>query len=198
MAITSAFRNAVSAGDVKGIRIMMKDSLFVDTSFREFTDMENLAQSVPGLYDNYDGQELIEDSSKWDDDYMSDMRVQVVYNFSRERLEHLKKVVRHLRPAPARPQYATPPGGTAAGNARQNRPAGSRGGDYYEQKRRDEQNGRVASARGAKIGVGAVAGGVIGGAVAGLASASVLVGAAAGAVVVGAVVAVVTNGETKA
>lgn len=98
MAITNAFKNAVTAGDVRGIRIMMKDSMLVDPTFRQFNQMEKLAKNVSGLYDTHDGRGINEDNTTWDDEYMNTVRVDVIYNFSKERLEHLKKVVTYLRP----------------------------------------------------------------------------------------------------
>ena len=193
MAITDAFKNAVGAGDVRGIRIMMKDSLLVDPSFVEFNEMNNLARSVSGLYEPHDGREIIKDSSAWNDNYMNKLMVQVVGNFSNERVDHLKDVVRFLRPVAARQQQA----------ASSNRPASTpkphipaaqpRSSDYQEQKRQDERSGRIMSNRGVKIASGAVAGGVVGGAIAGFAGGPILIGAAAGAVVVGAVVVIATN-----
>ncbi len=40
MAITNFFRNAVSKGDIRGIRIMMKDSMLIDPTFAEFNEIE--------------------------------------------------------------------------------------------------------------------------------------------------------------
>ena len=195
MAITDAFRNAVSVGDVRGIRIMMKDSLLVDLSFNEFDEMSSLAQNISGLYDTHNGRGINEDKTTWDDDYMNTLRVDVIYNFSKERLDHLKKVVRHLRPFPVQPQQSAsasrpkprqmPP--TAATQPRRN--------NYQEQKHQDKKSGRITSYRSAKIATGAVAGGVVGGAVAGVASVPVLAGVTVGAAAAGAVVAVVTKGE---
>ena len=40
MALTKSFYEAVSEGNVRRIRIMMKNSLLVDPTFREFSEME--------------------------------------------------------------------------------------------------------------------------------------------------------------
>lgn len=107
MAITNAFINAVAAGNVRGIRIMMKDSLLVDPTFAEFNQMEQYARNINGLYDEHDGRELKEDEASWNDDYMNKLMVQVVGNFSHKRISRLKEIVRHLRPVashtPAKP-----------------------------------------------------------------------------------------------
>jgi hypothetical protein len=199
MAITDSFRNAVSSSDVRGIRIMMKDSLLVDPTFTEFNEMEKLTHNVNGLYDSHDGRELKSDKSAWNDDYMNNQMVQIVGNFSHNRVEHLKEVVRYLRPVAARPQSSFASDKDYVKRSTQSSQSNTSQRDYpksnyQEQKRQDERNNRIVS-RGSKITVGAVAGGVVGGAIAGFAGGAVAVGAVAGAVVVGAVVAIATNGE---
>jgi hypothetical protein len=193
MAITDAFRSAVATGDVRGIRIMMKDSLLVDPSFTEFNEMNNLARSVSGLYDPHDGREIIKDSSAWDDNYMNKLMVQVVGNFSDERVDHLKEVVRFLRPVAARPQQTASSSRTVPAQKPPVPATQPRNTNYQEQKQQDERSGRIVSNRGARIASGAVAGGVVGGAIAGFVGGPILIGAAAGAVAVGAVVVIATN-----
>jgi hypothetical protein len=159
---------------------MMKDSLLVDLTFHDFNEMSRLATKVPGLYDAHDGRSFVEDSSAWNDDYMNKLMVQVVGNFSHERLDHLKEVVRYLRPVPERvqtrphtPGYDT---SSATGTSEQRKCSV----DYRTQKAEDERNGRIVkvvggTAIGAVIGVGASTGAVI---------ACAAVGAAAGGVIV--------------
>lgn len=170
MAVTDAFRNDVSAGDVRGIRIMMKDSLLGDPTFIEFNDMSNLARNVSGLYDEHDGRELISDRSVWNDDYMNKLMVQVIRNFSHERLDHLKEVVKYLRPVSVGTRQI-PPNRT------------------YPRNRRDN------SSRGVKIAFGAGGGAVAGGVIAGISGGSVFIGALVGAVIVGGIAVFVTKEE---
>lgn len=96
--LTKEFYDAVKSGNVRRVRIMMKDSLLVDPTFEQFHDMEKIASSMDGLYDEHDGEELTKDRNQWDVDYMNRVMVSVVSNFSHERLDHLKEVVRYLRP----------------------------------------------------------------------------------------------------
>lgn len=98
MALTNAFYEAVKSGNVRRVRIMMQDSLLVDPTFTEFNAMEKAAASMAGLYDEHDGKEFVEDRTLWNDDYMDKVMVKVLSNFSHERIEHLKEVVRYLRP----------------------------------------------------------------------------------------------------
>lgn len=98
MALTNAFYQAVETGNVLRIRIMMKDSLLVDPSFEEFLEMEKIASGVENLYDKHDEKPFIVDKAFWNDDYMNKLMVKVLRNFSHERIDHIKEVVRYLRP----------------------------------------------------------------------------------------------------
>lgn len=188
MALTNAFYEAVNTGNVRRVRIMMKNSLLVDLSFEEFSEMEKIAVAMDGLYDVHDGRELNIDKSMWDNAYMDKLMVQVVSNFSRERMSHLKKVVRYLNPVtdttkktPAMPVENTHPSGNSSA------PKSS----YREQKARDQKNG---SYLGAKIAMGAVSGAVVGAIVASIAGVTVVGGAMAGGAIGGAAVTIVVNG----
>jgi hypothetical protein len=183
MALTNAFYDAVKDKNIRRLRIMMSDSLLVDPTFREFTEMDEVASSVEGLYEPFDGRPLETDESNWNDDYMSKQMVQVVSNFSHERINHLKSVIRYLRPVT---KFVNGNESKASNN-----PEVKRNMSYEEQKRQDQISGRY---RGAKIATGAVAGAVVGGVIASATGVTVVGGAIAGAVVGGVAVAVITNG----
>lgn len=189
MESSNVFYEAVAEKQVRKIRIMLKDSLLVDPTFEEFNELEKAASSVEGLYDAHDGRAFEENPELWNDAYMDKIMVQVVGNFSHERVEHLKKVVRKLRPVAEK---------SSSTSARKRTSSGRSGkSDYQAQKQRDQANGNY---REAKIVAGAVAGGVVccavGAAVA--SSAGAAVGAVGGAVVGAvAVAAYCSNNERK-
>ncbi len=193
MALTEAFNEAVKSGNVRRVRIMMKNSLIVDPTFAEFGAMERAASSMTGLYEPYDGREMIEDKSQWNDDYMDKVMVKLVSNFSHERITHAKAVVRYLRPAAAK---HTPPKNPSGGT--QQRPRVTRSEctqtDPREKKQQDPQSEKYL---GRTIGTGAAIGAFAGAAVAvivGGSAAAVVGGIAAGAAVGGVVTAAVTGG----
>jgi len=189
MTVAESINKAISNGDIKSIRLMMKNSLLADPSFAEFNEMTRIAGNLSGLYDAHDGRTLNSDKSAWNDDYMNNLMVQVVDNFSHERLNHLMEVVRYLRPAAARRQRSTSTGSTESGQIPPNRPSPSQRSGF--QKKRDQHN------RGERIAAGAAVGGVAGGIIAGIAGGSVLIGVAAAAVLAGAAVTVITKGEKR-
>lgn len=190
MALTNSFYDAVQSGNVRRVRIMMQDSLLVDPTFVEYKAMEKAAASMEGLYDEHDGKGLIKDRNLWNDDYMDKVMVKVLSNFSHERLDHLKEVVRYLRPVT---KYAAP----KQEQTNHHNYEHTRQGSYQEEKRRCQERGDYL---GAKIGVGAVAGAAVGGAIAcgvGAPAVGVIGGIAAGAVVGGVATARIVSGGKK-
>jgi hypothetical protein len=175
MALTNAFKDAVAEGKIMEIRIMLKDSLLVDPTFSRFDEMEKAAAGVQGLYDAHDGRALEDNEELWDDAYMDKLMVQVVGNFSHKRVEHLKKVVRKLRPVP-----------TSDAPKKINNNDAKR--SYQEQKRCDQESGNY---RGAVVAGGAVAGGIVGGVIGAAASFSAagVAACAVGVAVIGGVAA---------
>lgn len=187
MSLTNTFKEAVNSGNIQRIRIMMKNSLLVDPTFREFKEMENATASVKGLYDIHDGKKFEMNKGNWDDNYMNKQMAQVVSNFSHERIDHIKDVVCYLRPV----DKITPSHNeTRNSNSKNIKTTIS----YKEQKRRDQESGRYL---GAKIATGAVAGAVVGSVVGSAVGVTVATGAVAGAVVGGVAVSIVSNGGVK-
>lgn len=187
MALTNAFYEAVPSGNVRRVRIMMQDSLLVDPTFSEFNAMEKVAAAMTGLYDKHDGKEFIEDQTLWSDEYMDSVMVKVLSNFSHERINHLKEVVRYLRPVTKTAPLKQEQTSCRTVSTRQHN-------SYKEEKRRCQEQGDY---QGAKIGAGAIAGAAIGGvvtAVAGASTAGVVGGIAVGAAVGGGVAALIIDG----
>lgn len=96
--IGKPFRESVTNGDVRGLRIMIEDSLLVDGTFKQANEMLKLAKDVDGLYQQHDLRAFEIDSSKWNDAYLAKEMVRLINNFSRERLDHVKEIVRKLHP----------------------------------------------------------------------------------------------------
>jgi hypothetical protein len=169
MAVTDSFKKAVSGGDVMSLRIMIKDSLLRDPTFAKFDEMTAYAKGVNGLYDDDGGYKPAKERDGWNEEYMLGLMVEVIDDFSRARLSHLKDVVRHLRPMSASSSASSRAGASSAGS------------------RQNTHDGKVkAGAVGA--GVGVVASVLFGGTIL-----SVVVSAIVGAVAGVAVGAFVTN-----
>lgn len=97
MVLTNEFRDAVSNNKKTRVRIMLKDIMLVDPSMKSFDEMLSYAENnMRNLYDEHDGEILSSNSDTWTEDYMNQQMVLVVTNFSRERINLLKKIVKHL------------------------------------------------------------------------------------------------------
>ena len=96
--ISNDFKEAVDNGKVLRVHIMLADSMIIDPTFRDLNTELKYASKMNGLFDEHDGEKFEEDSDKWDTDYLNTIMVELKGNFSRERLEHTKKVVRKLIP----------------------------------------------------------------------------------------------------
>lgn len=195
MALTNAFNEAVNSNNVRRVRIMMKDSLLVDPKFNLFKEMDSVASKMQGLYQEHDGRAFNLDKSTWNKDYMNKLMVQVVSNFSHERVNHLKDVVRYLNPICKNNEEVIR--SRDINNHRTKSNTSSRNIQnkiltYEEQKAIDKKKGTY---RGTKIAAGALVGALVGGTAASLASLTIVGGAVAGAVVGGTVVAIVTSKE---
>lgn len=97
MEMSEVFIEAVNSQNIHSIRAMMKNNLLFDPSFSVFTEMEKAAGSVSGLYDIHDGKDFENDRSKWNDDYLSTVLNDLMYNFSHDRIDHVKSIVRYLK-----------------------------------------------------------------------------------------------------
>lgn len=173
MKLTNEFDEAILLGDVLSVRIMMKDSLLVDRTFTEFNQMEKEASKLEGLYDKHDGCTFNQNKEKWDYEYMNELMVEVIDNFSHERIEHLKEVVRYLRPITEETIK------TQKLDSRDKNNNYKKQTRYQEQKYRDQIDGNY---RGSKIAMGAVAGAVVGGVTASIIGITAVGGTFVGAV----------------
>ena len=102
MNISQDFINAVAEKDLMMVHIMLKDSMVVDPTFKEFDTLLVYAENnLEELYDEHDGEVFSNDLSAWTKDYLAEQMVNVVTNFSKERVEFLKNICKHLYSARA-------------------------------------------------------------------------------------------------
>ena len=90
MAISNEFIEAVNLNKIILVRIMLKDSLVIDPTSKQFDEMEKYARArIDNIYSTHDGE-------TWNKDYMNQEMVSVVNNFSKERVDLLKNMVIYL------------------------------------------------------------------------------------------------------
>ena len=97
MAITNEFRDAVLTGKRTRVRIMIKDIMLVDPTMRQFDEMLKFAESnIADLFDEHNEEILKYDCSDWNESYLNNQMVAVVSNFSKERVELLRNMVKYI------------------------------------------------------------------------------------------------------
>lgn len=97
MAITNEFKEAVETGKKIRVRIMLKDIMLVDPTMRQFDEMLGFARNhINDLYDEHDGENLKYECGEWNEDYLNNQMVVVVNNFSKERVDLLRNMVKYI------------------------------------------------------------------------------------------------------
>lgn len=95
--ISVEFKDAVQKKNLLLVRIMLKDSLYVDISQRQFKErLKYATQRLPDLFVPHDGEKFNYDKSAWTKSYMGELLVRVINNFSKERLEFLQKIIPYV------------------------------------------------------------------------------------------------------
>lgn len=97
--ISTEFQKNVQAGDIFSVRSALIDYLIVDRTFMKFDEALAFAGKNMDVIVPFDGKALQEDTAGWDEDYLNLAKVGLLNNFSRERIDHLKAVIKTVMPA---------------------------------------------------------------------------------------------------
>lgn len=96
MDISNEFTRAVGARNVLRVKIMLKDSLLVDKTFRLFDEMEAYA-SKHGVNPWSDTHIQIEQAAKpWTEDIMNYELTALINNFTKEHVQYVKDIISDL------------------------------------------------------------------------------------------------------
>lgn len=94
--ITQPFKQAVDQKDLDRVKIMLRNSLSNDLTFESFQEMLTYAlNQFPNLIEPHDGTEF-PNASSWTKTYASEVRDDLMDNFSAERIAHIKEVHEHV------------------------------------------------------------------------------------------------------
>lgn len=96
MALTREFIDAVTQGNLLRVRIMLKDSLLVDTSFEQFNEMLRYAE--PRLKDLWISNEEDDEEFSQSTDELNNILVGLVNSFSKRRVTHLMGLINKIYP----------------------------------------------------------------------------------------------------
>lgn len=97
MPVVQEFKDAVNEKKTRLVRIMLSNSLIIDPTFQEFDELLKYAEDRLGnMYDEHDGETFTNDISQWSKKLIDEQTGKCVYNFSRERIDFLKKICSHI------------------------------------------------------------------------------------------------------
>lgn len=95
MKIAKEFEDAVRDHDLTTVRIMIADRFLIDPTLEELNVyIDNAEKELSDLYEEHDGEKFKE--ADWDKDYMNEQFNNLMYNFSKERIAHLKRVCKSI------------------------------------------------------------------------------------------------------
>jgi hypothetical protein len=93
MALQRDFIDAVESRNKRKVRVMIKDSFMIDPSMRTLNEMLSFAErEITDLYEAHEGAPPNNDKTAWDEKYFNSQLGDLLFNFSRERIDHLEKV----------------------------------------------------------------------------------------------------------
>lgn len=94
--ITQSFKDSIENKNMQLTKIMLKNSLFTDLTFDTFKEMLDYTLSVNNeIIEKHDEKKFL-DSSSWSKDYASDLREDLIENFSAERIAHIQQVHQYI------------------------------------------------------------------------------------------------------
>ncbi len=96
MKLSKQFTDALESGNILQIKLMLKNSLILDSSGKMFDEMLNeTIKKQPGFLEDHDG-EVFKAEDAWNESYFNEQMVKVVGNFSKERIQLLRQMTKKL------------------------------------------------------------------------------------------------------
>lgn len=94
--ISQEFKDTIQAGNIERAKMMLKNSLTMDLTFKQFKEMlEYALKFIPNIIETHDGT-VFESKEKWNKEYASLLKYDLIDNFSAERIEHIKDVQQYV------------------------------------------------------------------------------------------------------
>lgn len=83
------------SGDLKSLKYIFVDSLDVDPTFEQYVEDYNYCKSIPGLLEQHiELMPFINDSARWTEEYWVKLKMDLVKNFSDQRMRHMREVAK--------------------------------------------------------------------------------------------------------
>lgn len=91
------FIKAVNECDLLSVRISISNELMLDPRGKSFKEMLAYAESnLTNLYEEHDGVSYSEETGTWNESFLFNLKNDLDYNFSRERLTMYEKVAKFV------------------------------------------------------------------------------------------------------
>lgn len=108
--VSEEFKKNVAAKDVFLVRSALLDYLILDRSFKTFNESLDYAAKFLPVFQEYNGKAFETDKSKWNETYLNEQKAFLMINFCRERVEHIKEVIRVVLPENVSSKQSKPDG----------------------------------------------------------------------------------------
>lgn len=96
----SAFNKSITEGNMKLVRLIIKDTIEIDPTLDVFDAYCKAADGeLNDLWDDHDGSVMESDKSKWNRTLLKWERTKLISNFSKERVNFLKDLVKYIQNA---------------------------------------------------------------------------------------------------
>ena len=96
----SEFNKAIAEGNMKLVRLIIKDTIEIDPNLDVFDAYCKAADGeLNDLWDDHDGSVMESDKSKWNRTLLKWERTKLISNFSKERVNFLKDLVKYIQNA---------------------------------------------------------------------------------------------------
>ena len=83
------------SGDLKSLKYIFVDSLDVDPTFANYEEEYNYCKSIPGLLEPHvEMTPFTGDPAKWTDEYWTNLKMDLIQNFSDTRMTHMRNVAK--------------------------------------------------------------------------------------------------------
>lgn len=95
--ITDVFKKAVEDKNIQRVRMLLKNSLTTDLTFNQFQEMlDYCIHRLPEIIEKHDGERFDMNKTNWNKTYASNLKVDLMDNFSIERIAHIKEVQKYV------------------------------------------------------------------------------------------------------
>lgn len=100
MSVSNEFMKIVNEKAILDVKIQLKQYALLDESLKIFNDAFEYAKEKLGkeLIEEHDGEDFNENSAEWDEDYAIGIASDLTFNFSQERVDHLREVFKKVYP----------------------------------------------------------------------------------------------------